>query len=99
VTRFPDSVCAPQLGWNRVVPDPPDTLLEPGYAYFANSYRLLEVPAGWSAAWSEHGGRFVAALQRGGVLACQFHAELSGKWGLDLLRRWLERTTNGAATC
>jgi imidazoleglycerol phosphate synthase glutamine amidotransferase subunit HisH len=23
------------------------------------------------------------------VLACQFHPELSGAWGHDLLRRWL----------
>lgn len=99
VTHFPDCVRVPQLGWNHVDPGPGDTLLSPGYAYFANSYRLTEAPAGWSVAWSEHGGRFVAALQRGNVLACQFHAELSGDWGLDLLQRWLERTTNGAATC
>jgi len=99
VTRFPDSVRVPQLGWNHVAADPAGTLLKPGYAYFANSYRLAEAPAGWSAAWSEHGGRFVAALERGNVLACQFHAELSGDWGLELLHRWLEQTTNGAATC
>lgn len=89
VTRFPDTVRVPQLGWNRVAPDAACRLLEPGYAYFANSFRLTEAPAGYACAWSDHGGPFVAALERGPVLACQFHPELSGPWGLDLLRRWL----------
>lgn len=88
--RFPATVRVPQIGWNRVTPDAGCAFLEPGFAYFANSYRLSEAPAGWSAAWAEHGDRFVAALARGRVLACQFHPELSGAWGGALLRRWLE---------
>ncbi len=39
---------------------------------------------------AEHGGRFVAALERGALLACQFHPELSGAYGRRLLARWLE---------
>jgi imidazoleglycerol phosphate synthase glutamine amidotransferase subunit HisH len=35
-----------------------------------------------------HGGAFVGALQRGGVLACQFHPELSGAWGAQLIATW-----------
>jgi len=89
VGRFPNTVKVPQLGWNRVVPDAGCALLEPGYAYFANSYRLAEGPAGWAAARSEHGGSFVAAIERGPQLSCQFHPELSGPWGLALLDRWL----------
>lgn len=98
-TRFGDGVRVPQLGWNAVAPDPGDTWIEPGYAYFANSYRLVARPAGWRAAWTEHGGRFVAALRRGAVLACQFHPELSGDWGVALLRRWLENAREEALTC
>lgn len=89
VARFPDTVKVPQLGWNEVTPDVGCRLLEPGYAYFANSYRLTDAPAGWAAARSDHGGPFVAALERGPILACQFHPELSGPWGLALLDRWL----------
>jgi len=90
VSRFPETVLVPQLGWNEVEPDADCALLESGYAYFANSYRLVDAPAGWRAAYADHGGRFVAALERGPVLACQFHPELSGAWGLALLRRWLQ---------
>jgi len=96
--RYPASVRVPQLGWNRVEPDPGCRLLEPGFAYFANSYRLVEQPPGWASAWADHGGRFLAALERGAVLGCQFHPELSGAWGLSLLRRWL-RAAEGGSPC
>jgi imidazole glycerol phosphate synthase glutamine amidotransferase subunit len=88
VGRFPEAVRVPQFGWNRVTPEPGCRLVEPGYAYFANSYRVLEAP-GCAAATAEHGGRFVAALERDRVLACQFHPELSGVYGHDLIARWL----------
>jgi imidazole glycerol phosphate synthase glutamine amidotransferase subunit len=90
IGRFGGAVRVPQMGWNRVEPDPACRLLEPGWAYFANSYRLAEAPPGWGAAWTDHGGPFVSAFERGAVLACQFHPELSGAWGQALMGRWLE---------
>jgi len=98
-TRFPTSVLAPQLGWNSVAPDGACRLLEPGYAYFANSYRIVEPPADAAAAYSDYGGRFVAAFERGGVVACQFHPELSGSYGLRLMERWLGAADGGGASC
>jgi imidazole glycerol-phosphate synthase subunit HisH len=89
VGRFPDAVRVPQFGWNRIQPTPGCRLVEPGYAYFANSYRVLEAP-GCVVATAEHGGRFVAALEHERVLACQFHPELSGTYGHGLIARWLE---------
>jgi glutamine amidotransferase len=89
VGRFPETVRVPQFGWNEVVPEPGCRLVEPGYAYFANSYRVLEAP-GCAIATAEHGGRFVAALEWRRVLACQFHPELSGAYGHELIARWLE---------
>lgn len=80
----------PQLGWNRVVAAPGMRFIETGYAYFANSYRLGEAPPGFSCALADHGGPFVAALERDNLLACQFHPELSGPWGQALIARWLE---------
>lgn len=86
--RFPPVVRVPQLGWNRVRPGPGAAWIEAGSAYFANSYRIDTAPPGWSCATAEHGGPFIAALERGPVLACQFHPELSGAWGAALIRRW-----------
>ncbi len=89
VGGFPEWVRVPQFGWNRIEPQPDCRFLAPGYAYFANSYRVLNAP-GCRIATAEHGGRFVAGLERGDVLACQFHPELSGSYGHALIARWLE---------
>jgi glutamine amidotransferase len=89
VGRFPDTVRIPQFGWNQVEPEPGCRYLQAGYAYFANSYRVTEA-RGCKVARAEHGERFVAALERDQVLACQFHPELSGRYGHELIGRWLE---------
>jgi len=92
VTRFPETVRVPQLGWNQVRAGAGCEVLADGWAYFANSYRFESVAEGWSAALTDHGGSFVAAMERGNVLACQFHPELSGTWGRQLLGRWVQMT-------
>ena len=89
VRRFPEQVTVPQLGWNQVEAGLGCRFITDGWAYFANSYRLESVPDGWSTATTDHGGVFVSALERGDVLACQFHPELSGEWGSSVLARWL----------
>ncbi len=88
VGRFPEAVRVPQFGWNWIEPEPGCRYLEPGFAYFANSYRVQAAP-GCKVARAEHGETFVAALERGHVVACQFHPELSGAFGHALLARWL----------
>lgn len=88
-TSLPEGVRRPQLGWNRVTAGGGCRLLQDGDAYFANSYKLDVIPDGWSGALTDHGGDFTAAIERGPVLACQFHPELSGDWGQKLIERWL----------
>ena len=96
-SRYPRMVVVPQLGWNTLEVDEGCRLLRDGAAYFANSTRFTERPPGWQVAWSDHGGPFVAAVERGNVLGCQFHPELSGTWGEELIERWL--LCEGGATC
>jgi imidazole glycerol phosphate synthase glutamine amidotransferase subunit len=94
--RFRGPVRVPQLGWNLVEPDAESRFVEPGFAYFANSYRWdmpeTAIADGWTFAATDHGGRFASAAERGPVLACQFHPGLSGAWGARLLSRWLDET-------
>lgn len=83
----------PQLGWNKVTVAPGNgstRFLVDGYAYYANSFRLADAPPGWRVALTDYGGPFVGAMEKGRLLACQFHPELSGPWGQALLGRWLE---------
>jgi imidazole glycerol phosphate synthase glutamine amidotransferase subunit len=89
VTGFDSGLRVPQIGWNAVRVPTGSRYLTNGYAYFANSYRLAAAPEDWLASSADYGGPFVAAFERGRVLACQFHPELSGEWGLSVLRRWL----------
>jgi glutamine amidotransferase len=89
ITRFASSLRVPQMGWNSISPTPAASLLRSGWLYFANSYRLARVPDGWEGALTNHGGNFASALERGPLLACQFHPELSGAVGLKLIERWL----------
>jgi len=86
---LPATVRVPHLGWNRVEVEDGTGLLGAGDAAFANSYCLPALPAGWQGAWTNYGRRFVSGLQRGRLLATQFHPELSGRYGIDLLRRWV----------
>ncbi len=90
VGRFSGDVRVPQLGWNRIDAPTEAIYCRSGVVYFANSYRLGEPPPGWTATTCRYGGRFVAAFERDGVLACQFHPELSGRLGQGILSRWLE---------
>src|SRR4051794_29328348 len=89
VGRFTGEVRVPQFGWNAVQAGKNARLIEDGWAYFANSYRATAAP-GWTVATATHDGRYVAAMERGNVLGCQFHPELSGAYGEALLSRFLE---------
>lgn len=92
-----DGVRLPQFGWNRVTADPTATMLRSGHAYYANSYGLQGTPTGWTCATTDYSGVFIAALEKGPVLACQFHPELSGAYGSSLLERWLVRSREALA--
>lgn len=100
IQRLPRNVRVPHFGWNEVVPDEGARIIQRGYAYFANSYCAPQRPEGWTCAITTHGIPFVAAMEKGALLACQFHPELSGEWGLGLLQRWLATSDSEAiASC
>jgi glutamine amidotransferase len=90
----------PHMGWNTV--EPPDgTVLFAGIErerfYFVHSFAVQRwdvarrpgrlVPP--SVTWSEHGCRFVAAVENGPLSATQFHPEKSGDAGARLLANWV----------
>ena len=81
----------PHMGWNTVTPVAGSTLfagVEGERFYFVHSYAAT--PGGPGESISDHGDRFVAAVEDDTVVATQFHPEKSGDAGLTLLRNWLE---------
>jgi len=103
VRRLPDGVTLPQMGWNTLEPVLPSRLLagldEPVWCYFVHSYAVIPDGAAGTgdpsdvAAWSEHGVRFAAAVERGAVWATQFHPEKSSATGLAILANFVGACT------
>jgi glutamine amidotransferase len=89
----------PHMGWATVSPPEGSVLfhgLEKERFYFVHSYAARSFPLQPSEAmpqplvtWSDHGGRFVAAVENGPLAATQFHPEKSGDAGAELLERWV----------
>lgn len=90
----------PHMGWNTVDAPADSTLfagLDPETRfYFVHSYaaRTWDLPPADhlpppKLTWSEHGGRFLAAVENGPLSATQFHPEKSGDAGAALLRNWI----------
>ena len=84
----------PQIGWNKVIPDSDCSMIEPGYAYFANSYAYAEMDEGWQKSYFDYENKYIAAIEKGNLLACQFHPELSGEYGSKLLQQWIKQGTS-----
>jgi len=89
VVRLAATRRLPQLGWIEIEPAIGSRLLSRSHAYFANSFCLRDCDGSWRIAHADNGGRFIAAIERDAQLACQFHPELSGAWGVQLMARWL----------
>jgi imidazole glycerol phosphate synthase glutamine amidotransferase subunit len=79
----------PQVGWNRV-DFAGGAEAGSGYAYFVNSF-AAPADGAWVAATTDYHGRFASAVRQGRLSAVQFHPEKSGRYGADLLRRWIEK--------
>lgn len=77
----------PQIGWNKIEPKK-KSLLEKGYAYFANSYYARPKNNSIITAESCYFTPFPSAIKYKNLTAVQFHPEKSGEFGLNFLRRW-----------
>ena len=98
-----DSPVLPHMGWNTV-DAPEDSVLFAGLRderfYFVHSYAAqhwtLDVMPPFPqprVTWSEHGARFIAAVENGPLSATQFHPEKSGEAGIRLLSNWIGTLT------
>jgi glutamine amidotransferase len=84
----------PHMGWNSLEIDQASPLFR-GLApdsdvYFTHSFALFPESPHHVAAWSDHGGRLVAAVARDNMVGVQFHPEKSQETGARLLANFLE---------
>lgn len=77
----------PHMGWNRVHPRSQNGLFagidDGAHCYFVHSYAAPV--SGQTAAWSQYGQQFSAAVSNNNFFGVQFHPERSGKIGARLL--------------
>jgi imidazole glycerol phosphate synthase glutamine amidotransferase subunit len=92
VTRLPEDVKLPHMGWNTLKTVRSTRLLDsvPSEAYFYFAHSFAAPAAGpESAAVSVHGREFIAVIEKDNICAVQFHPEKSGAAGAQVLRNFL----------
>jgi len=103
VIKFDETKMAvPHIGWNgRILHQESPVLkyVDPNEdTYFVHSYYapILETNKEWILTSTQYEGQhFVSAVQRGSVVATQFHPEKSGSTGLAVLKGFLEAAFAG----
>lgn len=88
VVRISSDVKVPHMGWNQIHAG--DSSIFKGFSgksfYFVHSY-VCNADRQTTAATTEYGQEFAAAVQKGNICGVQFHPEKSSADGLALLRR------------
>jgi len=84
---------SPHVGWNSLEQIRPDSRLlrgisEGSFVYYTHSWRAPVSED--TAAVTNYGGSFTAAVERENVMGVQFHPEKSSDTGLQLLKNFLE---------
>ncbi len=94
VSRFKIDLSVPHIGWNGFVPHQPSPLFDgikgTEKVYFVHSYHVVPDDPSVILTTTDYGYEFVSGIQKGNVIATQFHPEKSGKTGLKLLENFLK---------
>lgn len=84
----------PHMGWNVVQPTTYSTLLPLGMEeqrfYFVHSFKVVPDSDNITTGVADYGGKFCAAFQKDNVYGVQFHPEKSHRFGMNLLKRFVE---------
>ncbi len=88
----------PHMGWNQVKPQDYGAGISflfkdiPASAsfYFVHSYHASPARTADVLGLTDHGVDFASVIGHDNLVACQFHPEKSGPWGLKLLSNFLE---------
>jgi imidazole glycerol-phosphate synthase len=97
VKRFTTDLAVPHIGWNGIrirQPSPIFAGLE-GSAkfYFVHAYHVVPEERNVVLTTTDYGYPFVSAVQKGNIIATQYHPEKSGTAGLRLLKNFLSPAT------
>lgn len=97
ITKIPNqnrTLKIPHMGWNNISIKQKNGIFkdiegEP-YVYFVHSFYLKAQDKDIVAATTQYGVEIDAAVQKGNIIATQFHPEKSGEVGLKMLKNFME---------
>jgi glutamine amidotransferase/cyclase len=94
VNRFATGLAVPQIGWNGVDIVQPSRIFNglrgDEKFYFVHSYHVVPADDDVVLTTTDYGDAFVSSIQKGRVIATQFHPEKSGDVGLRVLKNFLD---------
>ncbi len=100
VKRFVTDLAVPHIGWNGVRVKKPsrifDGLRGDEKFYFVHSYHVVPQDDADILTTTDYGVSFVSSIQRGNIIASQFHPEKSGEAGLRILKNFLDTRAEAA---
>jgi imidazole glycerol-phosphate synthase subunit HisH len=91
----PEQLRVPHMGWNTAQTVTPSPLFEQSASdsrfYFVHSYHVTCRDPKDVLARTRYGYDFVSAVQKGRMVGVQFHPEKSHKFGMQILKNFVER--------
>lgn len=94
VKRFHIRLSVPHIGWNGLVVRQPSRIFNGlgGHEkfYFVHSYHVVPQEDSTVLTYTDYDCRFVSSIQKGNIIATQFHPEKSGDVGLRVLKNFIE---------
>ena len=93
VKRFEIGLSVPHIGWNGLKVKQPSRIFA-GFrgdekVYFVHSYHVVPEDDSVILTTTDYGCEFVSSIQKGNIVATQFHPEKSSRTGLGILENFL----------
>ena len=94
--RFPydKNLKVPHMGWNVVRPSSSNPLIssseEEQRFYFVHSYRVIPDEPNIVIGTANYGSNFCAAFQKNNIFGVQFHPEKSHRFGMALMKSFID---------
>jgi glutamine amidotransferase/cyclase len=96
VKKFAIDRSVPHIGWNGLHFKQPSLIFKglrgDEKFYFVHSYYAVPDDPAVILTTTDYGGEFVSSVQTGNIVATQYHPEKSGRFGLQLLKNFIEST-------
>ncbi len=94
VKRFAVNLSVPHIGWNGLNIKQPSRIFNglrrDQKFYFVHSFHVVPENESYVLTTTDYGYAFVSSIQKGNIIATQFHPEKSGPPGLRVLENFLE---------